>query len=278
MKLSILITLLSALFTFQQPAEVYYVVHIKGEIINETTNKPLQLQDRLKPSDKLTLKTPDAKAVIYSSSKGRFVLSHATLSQAKKSSVPLNEYIELVKDVLLPVNTIERLSTRSLDLKGVEDLEEFFGIHAYAFLGEGYKIRVSASSYPMSGGKYFVYKYTYKGQEYSKRIENTKDTLVFNKQALYTVQGTVIEPEAAGRAEIYYFNAKTSPIRITTIIPVFVPEDELKEEMRAMLHILKNEKLDREQILQKLHEHVETTYGNTHRFTFNEWASQFLSI
>jgi hypothetical protein len=61
MKLSILISLFSAIFTLLQEADVYYVVHIKGEIMNESTSKPLQLQDKLKPSDKLNFKSPEGR-------------------------------------------------------------------------------------------------------------------------------------------------------------------------------------------------------------------------
>jgi hypothetical protein len=278
MKLSILISLFSAIFALLQEADVYYVVHIKGEIMNESISKPLQLQDKLKPSDKLNFKSPEAKAVIYSTSKGRFILSKSTLSQTKKTSAPLSEYIELVKDILLPVSTSERLSTRSLDLSGVEDLEDFFGIHPYAFIGDTYKVRVSAASYPLASGKYFVYKYSYKGNDYSKRIDTIKDTLVFNKQALYTAKGVLIEPREAGKAEIYYFNAKTSPIRITTLMPIFIPEDQLKEEMLAMLNILKSENFSRDQILEELHKHVESTYGNTNKGALDIWVSNNLGV
>lgn len=277
-KLSLIIWVLLTSLLLQQNVEIYYVVHVKGVVINKKTGRALKIQDQLKPSDELVYQSADAKVVVYSSRKGRFMLDKSIAQRADKPDAPVSEYWAFVKNLFVPSSSSAHLSTRSLEVDAVDDLETFFGINTYVFIGDVYKLRMDRSSYPMSGSKYFVFKYNYNGTDYSKRIAHAGDTLIFDKTALYTVKGAVINPEEAGKADIYYFNARTSPLKITTLLPVFLPEAQLKSEMQAMLHILKEDNLSREEVLNQLYEHVIIIYGPTNRMMMEAWINDNMVI
>lgn len=277
-KLSLILWLLLPGILFQQKAEIYHVVHVKGIVINKKTNQALKIQDQLKSSDELIYQTDDAKVVVYSTGKGRFLLDKPTAENAGKPDAPLSEYWTFVKSIFIPSSETEHLSTRSLANPGVDDLESFFGISTFVFIGDMYKLRIDKYTYPMTGSKYFVYRYNYNEVDYSKRVTHSGDTLIFNRNSLYTINGKVINPEEAGKVEIYYFNTRTSPLKITTLLPVFLPEDQLKKELGAMLSILKNENLSREGLLNQLYEHVVGVYGPTNRKMLEEWIDRNFTI
>ncbi|QHT65829.1 hypothetical protein GXP67_03690 [Rhodocytophaga rosea] len=278
MKLSLIIWILFTSLLFQQKEEIYHVVHVKGTVINKKTKQALKLQDQLKPSDELIYQTPDARVVVYSTAKGRFLLDKPTADKAGKADAPLSEYWRFVKNLFMPASAGEHLSTRALETPAIDDLESFFGINTFVFIGDTYKLRVDRGEYPMSGGKYFVYKYVYNGTDYSKRIAHTGDTLIFDRKSLYTIKDQVISPEEAGKVDIYYFNARTSPLKITTMRPVFLPEVQLKKELQGMISILKNQQLSEESLIDQLYEHVVVVYGRTNRQMLKEWIERNLNI
>jgi hypothetical protein len=78
--------------------------------------------------------------------------------------------------------------------------------------------------------------------------------------------------------DIYYFNARTSPLKITTIRPLFLPEDQLKKELQGMVNILKNQQLSPEELIDQLYEHVVVVYGRTNRQMLEAWIDHNLKI
>jgi hypothetical protein len=251
---------------------------VKGTVINKKTKHTLKLQDQLRPSDELIYQTPDARVIVYSTGKGRFLLDKPTADKAAKEDAPLSAYWSFVKNLFMPATASEHLSTRSLETPAIDDLETFFGINTFVFIGDTYKLRVDRGEYPMSGGKYFVYKYVYNGTDYSKRIAHAGDTLIFDRKSLYTVKDQVISPEKAGKVEIYYFNARTSPLKITAMRPIFLPEDQLKKELQSMINILKPRQLSEENLIDQLYEHVVVVYGRTNRQMLEEWIARNLNL
>jgi hypothetical protein len=273
MKFLLLISYIYLILDFQQTSEVYYVVHIKGEIIHKSTSKKLKLQDQLHFSDELIFKHPEAKLVLYNTDKGHFIIDKTSTKDVEQSTAPISEFtknIKLEKELFLSSRRYS--GTRSTEQERINDLEQFFGINTFVFLGDSYKFRINTNTYPMTSGKYFVYRYSYGGNDYNKRIDYSADTLIFNKHSLYRVKGNLINPVDAGEVDIYYFNNKTSPVKITTLLPVFISENELKTELEVLLNVLKEESLSKEQILNKLFDHVELVYGNTNQSMFNNWA------
>ncbi len=273
----LIVWLLWAQLNCQQIAETCYVVHVKGEVINQSTQRVLKLQDRLELDDALDFKTPESEVALYI--KGRyFVINEAYPAYLKESgrSSRISELLDVVKN-----RALQKQKSRSDSLRGVNSLEDFFGIPTFVFLGNSYGIKINPGSFPMNSGKYFVYTYAYGGNVVKKRISSSGNTLIFNKDELYTEGGNLIEPEKAGKVDIYYYDGTrgTPSQKIMTFLPVFVPEEELKAELQLMLNIATEEELlDEEEKLDKLYKHVEIVYGNTNKERFDEWVKSNIDI
>lgn len=125
--------------------EVYQVVFVQGNIQNQTKNQAVTRGAKLSATDKIAFKSKDAKAVVISTTRGRFVM------EAKKSKQVGNEFISFVSEVVSPLKTNSKLSTRANHKEEkVLDFEKFFGlskdneekIGRFAILGDELQFKI----------------------------------------------------------------------------------------------------------------------------------------
>ncbi len=123
--------------------ETYQVVFVQGNI--SISGQALTRGAKLDASQKVVFKGADAKAVIISTTRGRFVLD------AKKATPSGSELVAFIKDVVSPLKTNSKLSTRGgLNEKGILDLEKHFGMQAkveeflpvFVMIGETYDFKI----------------------------------------------------------------------------------------------------------------------------------------
>jgi hypothetical protein len=135
-------------FTFLSPQqqkadfdEVYQVVFVQGKILNQSKNQMLARGTKVSVRDKVVFKSKDAKAVVISSTRGRFILD------SKKAKGNGSELIAFVNEVVSPLKTNSKLSTRAgANEKGITNLGNHFGtdknyVTTFAILGDSYNFK-----------------------------------------------------------------------------------------------------------------------------------------
>lgn len=265
--------LVSILLLFIQTTETYYVIHVEGKILNKSSGKPIQTGDRLRASDALIFTTEQALAVVLSTKKGRYVLNRP----ANQPVSARKEAIAIIKNLIF--NPVERsnLSTRSVAFSRGTDLKELFADNTFTLLGRQTKIILDKATYPMSSDNYFVCRYEYQGKQVSKKVPFAADTLIFDVNRVYMVNGKFIKPEEAGEAELYFYKLQNkSTTFIGSFIPVFIPQEILKKELQTITDVLKSLNTPRPEIDQHLHEHIQSLYGVTDKNILSQWISEHI--
>ena len=267
--------IISLLLSFTQTTETYHVIHVQGSILNKVSRKPLQTGDRLKADDALVFASDKALAVVLSTKKGRYILNRPT--HEGNTSVG-SEAIAIIRDIIL--NPVERssLSTRNYVFvrRGI-DLKELFAENTFTLLGKQTKIVLEPAVYRMSAQSYFVCKYNYQGKEINKKLPFAGDTLIFDVNRMYTVNGKPIRPEEPGETELYYYNITNSASTfVGSFVPVYISDEILEKELQTLTDVLKSLQTPRPEIEQHLHEHVQSLYGITDKNILAHWVSEHI--
>lgn len=267
--------IISLFLSFPQTTETYHVIHVQGSILNKISRKPLQTGDRLKADDALIFASDKALAVVLSTKKGRYILNRPT--HHENTSVG-SEAIAIIRDIVL--NPVERssLSTRNFAFRrrGI-DLKELFAENTFTLLGKQTKIVLDPAVYPLSAQNYFVCKYNYQEKEVNKKLPFMGDTLIFDVNRMYTVNGKPIRPEEPGETELYYYNIATnSSTFVGSFVPVYISDEILEKELQTLTDVLKSLQTPRPEIEQHLHEHVQSLYGITDKNILTHWVSEHI--
>ncbi|MHC1737533.1 MAG: hypothetical protein AB9882_05945 [Ignavibacteriaceae bacterium] len=146
----------------------YYVIQVKGVVVNATTKKPVKGGDKLRSVDMLDFKEPNAVIKVINPNEGIFNLSPNYLKEGKGKEL---QY--LVKAVMSPLlgSTTAILYKKQIDLD-VPIVVDALGESSLWF-GEQ-----DVEMYPAikSNEKYFLV-YTYKGKEYSESLNKGKKSI-----------------------------------------------------------------------------------------------------
>jgi hypothetical protein len=254
--------------------ETFYVIHLKGIILNQTTGKNLKVGDKLNATDKIKYNPETASAVVMSSQRGRFVIGKP---QGEKSTA-IGDFVALVKNTMIPAKSNGQLSTRGGENEVVTDLKNVFSSQVFVFPATYSRLILSPSVYPMNNSTVMVYSFSNNGKTVNKTIGFSKDTLIFDKKALYVAEGQPVTVESINEASIYYYNKKDKSTRkIASFKPVFVTDEAtLQNECEVLVKMLKNQKLSEKEILDQLAEHVAIVYGGENAKTDKQMLSLWL--
>lgn len=257
---------------FAGPDE-FHIIHVKGQIINKTTGLPIKVGDKINVNDQVKFLSADAAAVVISTQRGRFTIK-AQAGQAASS-----ELVALVKNVVLPIKSNANLSTRGGESDGVIDLKGYFGTGKYAIIGEKLPVKLNAAKYPVTETKFFIFRYENNTVPVSKKVEHNGEVLIFDKTALFTVQGTLLNPEKIDVVEIYHFDKATQASNmVAKFSPVFIPEEQLKEELKSQVVYLKSIGVKSEEIHKELLGFIQDVYGKVDEDLANKWLKTHITI
>ena len=260
----IFLLILCPMLAGAQVSENFYVIHLRGRILNQRNQAPLALGTKLSDKDKVQFLTSDAKAVVMSNKKGRYVLE---LNPQQRGS--WQQWWATLIQVMIPMRKQEKVSSRAGNSEVISNLKSFFAQPVYTFPGSIIRYRVDINQYPLSDKTYFIWQYKYQATKRSRKVSYAGDTLVFNKKALY---GDDITPEQAGEVKLYYFNNNTQAFQeISTFKPVFAESIDLKKEMQTIATVLKADATPEAEYIDYFYEHVVQTYGYTNREFFEGW-------
>lgn len=85
--------------------EKYYILAIQGKISRKKTGRPIKRGSYLQANEQIQFQSSNAKAVVLSSQRGRFII------EARKNA-QRSELVSFVFDVLIPLKQVKELSVR----------------------------------------------------------------------------------------------------------------------------------------------------------------------
>ncbi len=249
-------------------AQEYFVLQVKGKILVKSSQKEVAPGDMLAAADELVFASQEATAIVMSKTDGRMVLDG---KETKKNTE--GEFWALLKNAVVPMKQNMKMSTRGADTEAIRNFKDYFGTARFAIIGSELRLAISQESYPVSNERIFVYRYEYEGKPISKVIPFEEGKMVLNQKELYTVNGTLLESEAIGKADIWYFNRSTDDReRVASFTPVFIDEAQLATELVLLKEFLVQYK-DKtvESLHQELFSYVRDAYGTTDEAILKKW-------
>lgn len=263
--------------TYPNSAEMYHIIHIKGQIYNKTTNTALKVGMKISSNDQIVFKSSDAKAVVLGTKRGRFILS---ASKAKASG---GEFIAFVNSVVSPLKTNARLSTRGAETEEVMDLEKHFGIETeeegvpnFAIIGDSYEFAVATKIYPLDRAqKQGLAAVIRRNDGVQRGIGfGYKGNVITIDRDLFEKKG--INVEDVEKISIFKYTPsgieKDNPQAIFR--PVFIKKENLKAELEAYKDLLALGDVKTEDLYTHLYRYVRDVYGRADESDFRKFLKE----
>ncbi len=262
----------------------YYVIHIKGNIVKVSNQQKLKTGIQISAEEQLNFLEKEAVAVVISREKGRMIL---TAEKTEKNDQ--GQFLAYVQQVLFPMKYNRRLSTREVnqaetdDIKeptkedsyNVSDFKKFFGTQNYVILGNQLFINIDEKKYPAKN-KIFVYSYIYKKRKIQKILTMRNDTLIIDKEKLYSSKGKYIDPTQVESVSLYYLDKKKKKNiqKLALLKPIFIPEEKILKELLALSNFLyDNQVMKGSELLKELYNFTEEVYGHSNFYVFSDWVA-----
>lgn len=229
----------------------YRVIRVDGRIIFQRTDSEMKKGDIFLSGTQLSFKTPQARAAVISSIKGRFVISPSEKGQTK----------------ILPA--ANNISSRSGALINLIDLKNHFS-GDYLVLDE-IELEIGEENFPMDKSNFFYMSFTYKGEKIRKKLKSDEgNLLLIEKEDLYKIDGESIPVETMNMS-LYYRQGDQST-KISEFKPIFPDLKELKEEVQ----IIREEFADKENEtqIQEITAYLGEFYGKPQKENLNGWLKQ----
>lgn len=247
LKLNIIIAITLLTVNFAD-AQNFTIIHVKGDLRLED-GTTIKRGTRLNESSKIVFGSDEAVAAAISSSRGRFII--------KKNEVKdQGDALYLLKAVLSPVKG--RMSSRSGKLNNLVALKKFFSEEPLAFLGDKEYVEVSAEAFPQGYQHFFFLRYQYKGDAINKKLLSDKQTMIWDKNEIFSVDGESISAEETSDHVLYYLGEGGKPTMIAPVDFTFVPE---KDVEIIMAGINTDEKLGKDEKISLAVDLISELYG-----------------
>ncbi|MEH0157040.1 hypothetical protein V6R21_23165 [Limibacter armeniacum] len=251
-----------------QKDEIYYVVHVSGDITSLKDDRKVVPGMELQSSEKLKFVGVGAKAVVLSRKGGRMLL------QAPEGKEKATEFELMVNEVFVPKKVHLRMSTRQAPNSLVNNLKDYFGEERFAIIGNELTVKLDSFSYPLNEEKVMVLYYKQpEGAEKNIQIPyETDNSLVFHKDSLYND----MDPGYTTGNSIYYFYKPQKEARkLAEFQPVFIEENKLLEELKLMHDFLSEKKLAEGSLLyEEMLSFVTDVYGKVDLNLFDQWTKK----
>ena len=203
-------------------AQDYQVLHVRGEILHESSGKNLSPGDKVSGSDKIHFKTTDAMAAVLSTDKGKYILKAG--DGAKSGSG--NDLVYVLKTAISPVRG--GMSSRAGGINNRIDFVNFFGKERYVWAGDLIKIQVSETSFPMNENRFFYLSFNHGGETYNKMLPYEGDLMILTKEDIFSVDGEKLDVNNINPLELLYYDAeKEESMLMATITFAYVSKQEL---------------------------------------------------
>jgi hypothetical protein len=196
----------------------FRVIKVNGSILLKARGISLETGTVFTDREDLVFRTEDATAAVINSSKGRLILSgkNHDLSSAGSNSLP----------------SMYNISSRGAATFSNNNLSELFS--GKCVILDRLIIEVDKKSFPMDKNQFFFLRYNYKGEEINKKLAYSGDSLIIDKNTLYTVDGSPI-PGADNTAIKLFYRNMTGSVFISEFDLIFPDMKQLSKEAQVIL-------------------------------------------
>ncbi|TNE54259.1 MAG: hypothetical protein EP338_08840 [Bacteroidetes bacterium] len=256
--LSTLFLLLASFGTYR--IDAFSVIKVIGGIRHAQTNKSLFTGDKVFSNERLKFNDQQSKAALINKEKGRIML------RASRSGI--------VSEGLMPA--LPNVSSRAGALINQIDIEKHFS-DKYLILS-GYEAEISPKKFPMDQNHFFFLRYSYQGEDISKKLNFEENKLQLNADEIMQVDGKRIELSPGTKMTLFYRNneEKTSEA-IALFEPVFANEKDLVQECKLILREI-GEGLDAGAKKEQLLAYLTENYGKPQQDNLNNWLHENLGL
>ncbi|MCG8576335.1 MAG: hypothetical protein MI810_15715 [Flavobacteriales bacterium] len=254
---SILLAILTAAFMFSlmggkeavklSATDKYKVIKVDGRIVFQKTSVEMKKGDIFLSGTPLRFTTPQSRAAVISSLKGRYVLSAAEKGQT---------------NILPAANNI---SSRAGALLNMVDLRNHF-TGRYLIVGT-MELELGKEAFPMGAENFFYLVYNHNDEQIRKKLSYNGDYLILDKEEIYKIDGQAIPYEEKEMTLFYRKDGQSS--KVGTFTPVFADTKELKEEVNIILEEY-NEK-DTNTKIKEISAYLGEFYGKPQKENLEAW-------
>jgi hypothetical protein len=247
----------------------YVIIHVKGTILRASTRTPIQVGDRLDGEERLIFKGSDAVAAAMAPGKGRFVIK----PQAGSSSSELGL---VLRESLSPGTG--QLSTRSgsghqVILRNSFGVQEHFEVPAYLVLGSA-EVEIDSEEYPLNSQYYFYVKYQYGEAAHTHKVKlPAEGKLVRFSQEILFGQIDSLNLSEVKDPKLYYMRYNRAE-SICSFHPVFVDEEVVTQEVKAIVQGMKEVNASEGEIRNMVLNHLNELYGRPNVDNVNAWLDK----
>ena len=232
-------------------SDKYKVIRVDGRIVFQRTKADMKKGDIFLSGTELSFKTPESRAAVISSIKGRFVLSASEKGQTK----------------ILPA--ANNISSRSGALINLIDLQNHFDGN-YLILDK-MALEIGDQNFPMNEENFFYVSYQYEGERINKKLPyGAGNMLMLQKDEIFKIDGEPIPVQSTGMA-LYYRQGDSSK-KISEFKPVFPNLDELKDEVQIIIDEFSDK--SNEVKIQEITAYLGEFYGKPQKENLGAWLAQ----
>jgi len=194
-------------------ADQYKVIKVDGQIIFRKTKIPMKQGDVFISGTPIEFSTPQSRAAVISSAKGRFVISASDNGEAK---------------VLPATNNVSSRAGSITNWVGLQ--MQFSG--RVLILGE-MRLKLFGESLQMTDSTFFFLTYVHNDENIIKKIPYDNQFLILNKEEIFKIDGQPIE--VSEKQMTLYRSESGKAFRMGEFTPVFPDLEILKTEITILL-------------------------------------------
>ncbi len=265
--MKLFVILFSVLLLGAYQTENYYIIKVKGDIVNQRTGKHLEQGDAILATDELTFKDKNSMALVISDTRGRFKLQYP-----EKDKENDFEFTAFVKSALVASNKVQ-FSTRSIIVNTpVNDLKTFLGDDEFTVIGNSLDVQLNKSRF---SNQKVLAKYENKGQQVDKELVIEDSKLQLSRNALGVKSyGEVKLFHVEFYKQVQNLNAEE---KITRLDVNFIDKTALFDEFKTIIGVYKKKEYTKPQMKKFLMEYFGDFYGNTHLYTLNKFVDEVIT-
>ena len=271
-KIIISMLLFLSINSFAQDA--YNVTRVNGNVTALNSGKSVVAGDILSPNEFLLFESLESYVITIGSDLNRYQIK---IQESQASTEP-QMLTSTVKDAAIPTRMRNLMLARfDPSEQEVSDLRQYFGNDKFSVIGDAVNVPLNDQKYPLTDDKFIVFYYRVDNSPVSKKIGHNEQTLLLEKDQLFTSSvGSISGNEISNLAVYEYENTTKQGNEITRFTLVFVDKEELVDEFNTIIPILKRQKMEDNEIKKYLIEYYYDFYGATDSKTINSFTEQIV--
>jgi len=240
--------------------ESFKVIKVNGTILLKAKGTSLETGTVFSANEDLLFRSDDATAAVINSTKGMLILTNNNHDLASASS----NYLPSMNNI-----STRAPMTREQTLSELPDLQNYFA-DRYVVL-DRQSLFIDNTSFTMNDQNFFFLRYTFKNEDINKKLDHSGDSLIIDREKLYTVDGTPI-PAPDNSTIMLFYRKRSESIWISNFDLIFPDQSQLKKEVKVILDEFR-ERSYREKITE-VNGFISENYGKVQRANLVQWLGK----